>query len=67
MKHVETVTVGTAEISFETGRMAKQADGAVLISTGETIVMVTAVAGKEPREHVNFMPLTCEYRRLLRD
>jgi polyribonucleotide nucleotidyltransferase len=42
--------------------MAKQADGAVLISMGETVVMVTAVAGKEPRSGVDFMPLTCEYR-----
>ena len=62
MKHVETAQIGNAEISFETGRMAKQADGAVLISMGETIVMVTAVAGKEPRPGVDFMPLTCEYR-----
>lgn len=62
MKHVETAKVGDAEISFETGRMAKQADGAILISMGETIVMVTAVAGKEPRPGVDFMPLTCEYR-----
>ena len=62
MKHVETVTVGNAEISFETGRMAKQADGAILISMGETIVMVTAVASKDARDGVDFMPLTCEYR-----
>ena len=62
MKHVETTTVGGHEVSFETGRMAKQADGAILITQGESVVLVTAVAGKSARDGVDFMPLTCEYR-----
>ncbi len=47
---------------IETGRMAKQANGAVLVSHGETAVLVTATASKEPLEGLDFFPLTVEYR-----
>jgi len=48
--------------SIETGRMAKQADGAALVSFGETVVLVTAVAAHTGREGIDFFPLTCDYQ-----
>ena len=49
-------------IQFETGRMAKQADGSVLVRQGDTVVLVAATASKEAREGIDFFPLTVEYR-----
>ncbi len=63
MAHVsETVTIGGKEITLETGKMAKQAGGAIVVRMGDTMVMVTACGSKHPREGMNFMPLTCEYQ-----
>ncbi|MBI3246943.1 MAG: polyribonucleotide nucleotidyltransferase [Deltaproteobacteria bacterium] len=47
---------------IETGRMAKQAGGAAVVSYGETVALVTAVANKEPREGTDFFPLTVDYQ-----
>ena len=58
---VVKLPVGGREISIESGRMAKQADGAVLVRAGDTAVLVTACAQKEPKK-LPFLPLTCEYR-----
>ncbi|MEZ4470064.1 MAG: polyribonucleotide nucleotidyltransferase [bacterium] len=52
---------GQADIIIETGELAKQAGGAVLVTMGDTVVLVTAVGGKSPRPGVDFLPLTCEY------
>ena len=49
-------------LSIETGRMAKQAGGAAVISYGETVVLVTVVASTSPREGVDFFPLTVDYQ-----
>ncbi|MEI6134328.1 MAG: polyribonucleotide nucleotidyltransferase [Desulfomonile sp.] len=49
------------EIIFETGRLAKQASGSILVQTGETLVLVTAVAEKQGREGIDFFPLTVDY------
>ena len=57
----ESVLLGGKELSIETGKLAKQADGAVLIRYGDSVVLVTAVASKTAREGVDFLPLTCEY------
>ncbi len=57
----ESVCVGNAEITLETGRLAKQASGAVLISMGETVVLVTVVSSGEERPGIDFFPLTCDY------
>ncbi|MFW5740953.1 MAG: polyribonucleotide nucleotidyltransferase, partial [Myxococcota bacterium] len=57
----ESVRVGNVEITLETGRLAKQASGAVLISLGETVVLVTAVSSGEERPGIDFFPLTCDY------
>jgi polyribonucleotide nucleotidyltransferase len=58
----EELEIAGKKIFVETGRMAKQADGAVLIGCGDTMVLVTACAAKEPREGTDFFPLTVEYR-----
>jgi polyribonucleotide nucleotidyltransferase len=55
-----SVTVGGHEISFETGKLAKQADGAVVIRSGETMVLATAMGRQEPREGADFFPLTVD-------
>jgi polyribonucleotide nucleotidyltransferase len=49
-------------ISIETGKLAKQADGAVVVSMGDTMLLATVVAMKEAKENVDFMPLSVEYR-----
>jgi len=51
-----------ATLSFETGRMAKQADGSILAQYGETVVLVAVVGAKEPMPGKDFFPLTVEYR-----
>ncbi len=62
-KHEVSVELaGGKRLVFETGRMAKQASGAALVSTGETVVLATAVASTEPREGIDFFPLTVDYR-----
>ena len=61
MAHRTTCTVSGKEMTFETGRLAKQASGSVLVQTGETVVLVTTVAEKKGREGVDFFPLTVDY------
>jgi polyribonucleotide nucleotidyltransferase len=62
-KHEVAVELaGGKRLVFETGRMAKQASGAALVSTGETVVLATAVASPDPREGIDFFPLTVDYR-----
>ena len=53
---------GSGEVTLETGRIARQADGAVLASLGDTVVLCTVVASKTPRPGVNFLPLTVNYQ-----
>ncbi|MCI0489288.1 MAG: polyribonucleotide nucleotidyltransferase [Blastocatellia bacterium] len=61
MELKESVQLGGIECSLETGKVAKQADGAVIVRYGDTIVLVAAV-GAGPREGLGFFPLTVEYR-----
>src|SRR5215510_12906580 len=56
------INLGGREFTIETGRIAKQADGAVLVSQGETVVLVTAVSARQPKEGASFFPLTVDYR-----
>ncbi|HMK70899.1 MAG TPA: polyribonucleotide nucleotidyltransferase [Xanthobacteraceae bacterium] len=53
---------GGRQLTLETGRLARQADGAVLASYGDTTVIATVVAAKEPKEGIDFLPLTCNYQ-----
>ena len=49
------------EITLETGSLAKQANGAVVLRCGETVLLATATMAKEPREGADFFPLTVEF------
>jgi polyribonucleotide nucleotidyltransferase len=60
--HREEIDWGGRRLVLETGRMARQADGAVLATYGDTTVLATVVAGKQPREGVDFLPLTVDYQ-----
>ncbi|MFH1215669.1 MAG: polyribonucleotide nucleotidyltransferase [Pseudomonadota bacterium] len=60
-KKVE-VEVGGRNFTIETGKMAKQANGSVVVSYGESVVLVTATAAKEGRPDIDFFPLTVEYQ-----
>src|ERR1700751_5431308 len=53
---------GGKEISFETGKLAKQAHGAAVVRLGENVVLATATANPDPREGIDFFPLTVDYR-----
>src|SRR3989475_1989208 len=55
-----SVQVGNQEITFETGKLAKQVDGAVVVRSGETMVLATAMGRQEPREGADFFPLTVD-------
>ena len=54
--------VGDKQLTIETGKLAKQADGAVTVQLGETIVLVASVAAIKPKEGQDFFPLTVDYR-----
>jgi polyribonucleotide nucleotidyltransferase len=58
----KSVQIGDATLSLETGRVARQADGAVVVRYGDTMVLVTAVASSDVREDIDFFPLSVEYR-----
>jgi len=58
----ESIKVGDKELTVETGRVAKQADGSVIVRYGDTMLLVAAVGAQTPREGVDFFPLTVEYR-----
>src|ERR687893_2046815 len=59
-KAAVAMTVGRSEISFETGELAKQADGAVVVRSGDTMVLATAMGRTEAREGADFFPLTVD-------
>ena len=56
-----SIEISGRNINVETGRIAKQANGSVVVTSGETVVLVTAVATDEVREGIDFLPLTVEY------
>lgn len=61
MKESVNLTWGGRPLVFETGRMAKQADGAILAQYGDSVVLVTAVVSDKPREGADFFPLSVDY------
>lgn len=62
MIYKKEILLGGRKLSIETGKLAKQANGAVVIQYEDTIVLATAVASKKPLEGIDFFPLTVEYR-----
>src|SRR5438874_5522367 len=62
MSEKTSIQVGTQQIHLETGKLAKQADGAVTVQCGETIVLIAAVAAANAKPGQDFFPLTVDYR-----
>ena len=62
MSHKITAAIGDKQITIESGKLAKQADGAVTVQMGETIILVAAVAATKAKEGQDFFPLTVDYR-----
>jgi polyribonucleotide nucleotidyltransferase len=60
--HRVQIEIGGKQISFETGRVARQADGAVLVRCGDTVVLATTVSSKQVKENIDFLPLTVDYQ-----
>jgi polyribonucleotide nucleotidyltransferase len=57
---IDNGSFGTREITFSTGRLARQAAGSVIVQLGETVVLSATTAGKQPKEHFDFFPLTVD-------
>src|SRR5437764_9697880 len=62
MVHTFEVDLNGRKITLETGKMAKQANGAVVVRSGDSVVLVTACANAEPKPGAAFFPLTVDYR-----
>ena len=62
MAHTVEVDLGGRKITLETGKMAKQANGAVVVRSGDSVVLVTACMADEPKPGAGFFPLTVDYR-----
>ncbi len=60
-RKTKTVSFANRELTFETGKIARQADGAVLVRTGDTIVFASACSAKKPGEEIDFLPLRVDY------
>ncbi len=59
----KTIDLGDGKpITIETGKLAKQADGSVMVRVGDTMIMATVVSNKDAKEGMNFLPLTIDYR-----
>src|ERR1700735_80855 len=61
-QEVSVELAGGKKLTFETGRMAKQASGSVVVTAGDNVVLATAVAAPDPKEGLDFFPLTVDYR-----
>ncbi|HLY19695.1 MAG TPA: polyribonucleotide nucleotidyltransferase [Bryobacteraceae bacterium] len=62
MSHTVEIDLGGRQITLETGRMAKQANGAVVVRSGDSVVLVTACMAEDPKPNAGFFPLTVDYR-----
>ena len=62
MQHKVTAQIGSTEVSIETGKIARLADGSVIVSTGETMVLASAVSATQIKEGQDWFPLTVDYR-----
>jgi len=62
---LKSIELGGRVMTLETGRLAKQAGGAVLVSYGDTVVLVNATMSPNAREGIDFFPLTCDYEERL--
>ena len=58
----QTIQLGNETITIETGRLAKQADGAAVVTCGKTVLLATVVTAKDAKEDVDFLPLSVDYK-----
>src|SRR5579884_3524169 len=65
MIHDESIDFAGRSLTIETGKVAWQANGAVTVRYGDTIVLATAVASKAPRPNIDFFPLTVDFEEKL--
>ena len=65
MAHVFEREIGGRTLTLESGTLAEQADGAVTVRYGDTVMLVTVVASAQPREGTDFFPLTVDYEERL--
>ncbi|MBU4151904.1 MAG: polyribonucleotide nucleotidyltransferase [Proteobacteria bacterium] len=65
MVRIVETQIGGKKLTIESGRLAKQANGSVVVTYGETVVLVTTTAASEPRMDLDFFPLTVEYQERL--
>src|SRR5450631_4915355 len=61
-QEVSVQLTGGKSLAFETGKLAKQAHGSVVVRIGDNVVLATAVSNPDPREGIDFFPLTVDYR-----
>ena len=61
----ESIKLGDKDLTVETGRIAKQADGSVVIKYGDTMLLVAAVGAQTSREGIDFFPLTIDFEERL--
>src|SRR6266511_4681563 len=59
--HTVSAEIAGRTLTLETGKVAEQADGAVTVRYGDTVLLATVVGSKEPREGIDFFPLTVDY------
>ena len=62
MSHTVEIDLSGSKVSIETGKIAKQANGAVVVRSGDSVVLVTACANEKPKPGASFFPLTVDYR-----
>ena len=58
----QTIQLGNETITIETGRLAKQADGAAVVTCGKTMLLATVVTAKDAKDDVDFLPLSVDYK-----
>src|ERR687885_1580371 len=62
MSHTVEIDLYGSKVSLETGKIAKQANGSVVVRSGDSVVLVTACASEKPKPGASFFPLTVDYR-----
>src|SRR3954471_6889003 len=62
MSHTVEIDLHGSKVSIETGKIAKQAHGSVVVRSGDSVVLVTACSNAEPKPGASFFPLTVDYR-----
>ena len=62
MSHIVEIDLHGSKVSIETGKIAKQANGSVVVRSGDSVVLVSACSNTQPKVGANFFPLTVDYR-----